>query len=229
MHFMVLHIVQCTGRNETHTHRDFLTYSWFWKNEKKKKKRCKIVREGNGRDKREGKRETQGRNVTAELWFSSEDTHGAATLKEPLYSPLMTNKDEMLMQLKTAVLREKYVPLPLWIPPQIPHGLPWDWTQVSSQKVMTDNLHQDAAYKTHKEKREGKKKIWHWKVRVSFFAIYIYSNEIHNVVALIKCLLVLRCQLYMFWTITVHPQELLFRYCMCRLWYVPIRPAGTTF
>ena len=59
--------------------------------------------------------------------------------------------------------------------------------------------------------------------------IYIYSNEIHNVVALIKCLLVLRCQLYMFWTVTVHPQELLCRYCMCRLWYVLIRPAGTTF
>ena len=52
------------------------------------------------------------------------------------------------------------------------------------------------------------------------FAIYIHSNEIHNVVALIKFLLVLRCQLYMFRTITVHPQELLCRYCMCRLWYV---------
>ena len=50
--------------------------------------------------------------------------------------------------------------------------------------------------------------------------IYIQSNEIHNVVALIKCLLVLRCQLYMFRTITVHPQELLCRYCTCRLWYV---------
>ena len=25
---------------------------------------------------------------------------------------------------------------------------------------------------------------WHWKVRVSFFAIYIHSNEIHNVAAL---------------------------------------------
>ena len=48
-------------------------------------------------------------------------------------------------------------------------------------------------------------------------------------VALIKCLLVLRCQLYMFRTVTVHPQELLCRYCMCRLWYVLIRPAGTTF
>ena len=52
------------------------------------------------------------------------------------------------------------------------------------------------------------------------FAIYIQSNEIHNVVALIKFLLVLRCQLYMFRTVTVHPQELLCRYCMCRLWYV---------
>ena len=63
----------------------------------------------------------------------------------------------------------------------------------------------------------------------SVFIIYIHSNEIHNVVALIKCLLVLRCQLYMFRTVTVHPQELLCRYCMCRLWYVLIRPAGTTF
>ena len=34
------------------------------------------------------------------------------------------------------------------------------------------------------------------------------------------CLLMLRCQLYMFRTVTVHPQELLFRCCMCRLWYV---------
>ena len=50
------------------------------------------------------------------------------------------------------------------------------------------------------------------------FAIYIHSNEIHNAVALVKCLLVLRCQLYMFRTVTVHPQELLFRYCTCRLW-----------
>ena len=50
--------------------------------------------------------------------------------------------------------------------------------------------------------------------------IYIQSNEIHNAVALIKCLLVLRCQLYMFRTVTVHPQELLCRNCVCRLWYV---------
>ena len=34
------------------------------------------------------------------------------------------------------------------------------------------------------------------------------------------CLLMRRCQLYMFRTVTVHPQELLFRCCMCRLWYV---------
>ena len=39
--------------------------------------------------------------------------------------------------------------------------------------------------------------------------LYIQSNEIHNVVALIKFLLVLRCQQYMFRTVTVHPQELL--------------------
>ena len=34
------------------------------------------------------------------------------------------------------------------------------------------------------------------------------------------CLLMHRCQLYMFRTVTVHPQELHFRCCMCRLWYV---------
>ena len=48
------------------------------------------------------------------------------------------------------------------------------------------------------------------------FAIYVNSSEIHNVVALMKCLLVLRCQLYMFRTVTVHPQELLCRNCMRR-------------
>ena len=40
-------------------------------------------------------------------------------------------------------------------------------------------------------------------------AIYIQSNEIHNVVVLIKFLLILTCQLYMFRTVMVHPQELL--------------------
>ena len=70
---------------------------------------------------------------------------------------------------------------------------------------------------------------WHWKNRVSFFAIYIHSKEIHNAVALVKCLLVLRFQLYMFLTVTVHPQELHCRNCMCRLWYVLTRPAGKTF
>ena len=54
---------------------------------------------------------------------------------------------------------------------------------------------------------------------ISLYTIYIHS-EIHNVVALIKCLLVLKCQLYTFWTVTVHPQELLCRNCMCRLWNV---------
>ena len=39
------------------------------------------------------------------------------------------------------------------------------------------------------------------------FAIYIQSNKIQNVVALIKFLLVLRCQLYTFRTVTVQPQE----------------------
>ena len=53
-----------------------------------------------------------------------------------------------------------------------------------------------------------------------YIYIYIQSNEIHNVVALIKFLLVLRLQLYMFRTIMVHSQEFLCSYCMCSLWYV---------
>ena len=44
---------------------------------------------------------------------------------------------------------------------------------------------------------------------VIYIHIYIQSNEIHNVVALIMFLLVLRFQLKIFWTVTVHPQELL--------------------
>ena len=62
-----------------------------------------------------------------------------------------------------------------------------------------------------------RRRSWEGNIKI---AIYIQSNEIHNVVAIIKCLLVLRCQLYLFRTVTVHPQKLLFRYCMCRLWYV---------
>ena len=34
------------------------------------------------------------------------------------------------------------------------------------------------------------------------------------------CLLMFRCQLYMFRTVTVHPQELLFRCCVFILWHV---------
>ena len=52
---------------------------------------------------------------------------------------------------------------------------------------------------------------------IIFCSIYIHSNEIHNVVALVKFVLVLRYQLYVFRTVTVHPQEPLCRYCMCRL------------
>ena len=60
---------------------------------------------------------------------------------------------------------------------------------------------------------------WHWKVRVSFFCnIYTFQQDTHCCST--DCLLMHRCQLYMFRTVTVHPQELLFRCCMCRLWYV---------
>ena len=59
--------------------------------------------------------------------------------------------------------------------------------------------------------------------------IYIYTFQRDTQCSSTDCLLILRCQLYIFRTVTVHPQELLFRCCMCRLWYVLIRPAGTTF
>ena len=57
----------------------------------------------------------------------------------------------------------------------------------------------------------------------------IYTVQQDTQCSCTDCLLILRCQLYMFRTVTVRPQELLFRCCMCRLWYVLIRPAGTTF
>ena len=58
---------------------------------------------------------------------------------------------------------------------------------------------------------------------------YIYTFRRDTHCSSTDCLLMLRCQLYMFRNVTVHPQELLFRCCMCRLRYVLIRPAGTPF
>ena len=49
---------------------------------------------------------------------------------------------------------------------------------------------------------------------------YIYKFQRDTQCSSTDCLLMLRCQLYMFRTVTVHPQELLYRCCMCRLWYV---------
>ena len=63
------------------------------------------------------------------------------------------------------------------------------------------------------------KLTWHWKVRVSFFC-NMYTFQRDTQCCSTGCLLMHRCQLYMFRTVTVHPQELLFRCCMCRLWYV---------
>ena len=53
-----------------------------------------------------------------------------------------------------------------------------------------------------------------------FCDIYIYIVQRDTQCSCTDCLLVLRCQLYMFRTVTVHPQEHLCRYCMCRLWHV---------
>ena len=53
---------------------------------------------------------------------------------------------------------------------------------------------------------------------IIFCNIYTFQRDIQC--SSTDCLLMHRCQLYMFRTVTVHPQELLFRCCMCRLWYV---------
>ena len=53
----------------------------------------------------------------------------------------------------------------------------------------------------------------------------IYTFQRDTQCSCTDCLLILRCQLYMFRTITAHPQELLFRCCMCRhgmCWYIPL-------
>ena len=55
---------------------------------------------------------------------------------------------------------------------------------------------------------------------VYLFLKYIYTFQRDTQCCSTDCLLMLRCQLYMFRTVTVHSQELLFRCCMCRLWYV---------
>ena len=48
----------------------------------------------------------------------------------------------------------------------------------------------------------------------------IYTFQRDTQCSSTDCLLTHRCQLYMFRTVTVLPQELLCRYHMCRLWYV---------
>ena len=51
---------------------------------------------------------------------------------------------------------------------------------------------------------------------VIFCNIYTFQRDIQC--SCTDCLLMHRCQLYMFRAVTVHPQELHFRCCMCRLW-----------
>ena len=65
--------------------------------------------------------------------------------------------------------------------------------------------------KWHAHVQDHTTKMW-------FLDIYTFQRDTQC--STTNCLLMLRCQLYMFRTITVHPQELLFRCCMCKLWYV---------
>ena len=55
-----------------------------------------------------------------------------------------------------------------------------------------------------------------WKNK--FHSCYIYTFQRDTQCGSTDCLLMLRCQLYMFRTVMVHPQELLFRCRMCRLY-----------
>jgi len=66
----------------------------------KERKRCKIVREGNGRNKkrREGGDTRKKCNSRVVVDFRRV-SQGAVALKGPLYSLLMTNMDEMLKKL----------------------------------------------------------------------------------------------------------------------------------
>jgi hypothetical protein len=77
----------------THTH--ILTYSWF---SKKERKRYKIVKEGNGRDKerREEADTRKKRNSRVVVEFRRVP-QGAVAPRGPLYSLLTTNMDETLM------------------------------------------------------------------------------------------------------------------------------------
>ena len=51
---------------------------------------------------------------------------------------------------------------------------------------------------------------------VYHFLQYIYTFQRDTQCSSTDCLLILRCQLCVFRTVTVHPQELLFRCCMCK-------------
>ena len=62
--------------------------------------------------------------------------------------------------------------------------------------------------------------ISHNQAHKHLHVIYIYTFQRDTQRCSTDCLLMHRCQLYTFRTVTVHPQELLFRCCMCRLWYV---------
>jgi hypothetical protein len=66
----------------------------------KERKRCKIVKEGNGRDKkrREGGDTRKKCNSRVVVEFRRVPQDGVA-LKDPLHSLLTTNTDEMLMKL----------------------------------------------------------------------------------------------------------------------------------
>ena len=90
-------------------------------------------------------------------------------------------------------------------------------SHVKHEKLVTEYLAREAVF--------GRDTLWTERIHMElnltrFYVIYIYIFQRDTQCSCTDCLLILRCQLYMFRTVTVHPQELLFRCCMCRLWYV---------
>ena len=76
---------------------------------------------------------------------------------------------------------------------------------------------------------QAQTKVYSLTPKLSEVYYNIYTFQRDTQCSSTDLLLMHRCQMYMFRTVTVHPQELLFRCCMCRIRYLLIRPAGATF
>ena len=101
-----------------------------------------------------------------------------------------------------------------------PFHLTYRQSERNRDKHVSPPLKRDSPVTPHLQ-RERERERQTLDIGRSVYHFYnIYTVQLDTQCSCTDCLLILRCQLYMFRTVTVHPQELLFRYCMCRLWYV---------